>query len=153
VSIRFSNGDAKLRATYQHTAASHQYMTTPPASRSQLDSSTCERCHRWYLAVGDQREDASTEAGEPSRCLCGGELRAGKLPAGIYEAVPRPLRVESQRRSPGERGDAAGAVGSPEAQEADLGYGKSHGYATGHGGPTGPGDAPAPESNEPSSSK
>ena len=96
-----------------------------------LDAYACENCFRRCVWV---RERGA--AGEP-RCLCGAVLEKTELAAGVYEVVDvsaptdsaKPPRVEEP---------------SPDIQqEADVGYGKSHGYDPGHGGPTGPGDAPA----------
>lgn len=96
-----------------------------------LGAYTCENCFRRCVSV---RERGA--AGEP-RCLCGAVLDSVALPVGVYEIVDvsaptssaKPPRVEEP--------------GPDIQQEADVGYGKSHGYAPGHGGPTGPGDAPA----------
>jgi len=75
----------------------------------------------------------------PPRCICGSELEHGQFPPGLYEVFgPVPGATEVAERV--ERTEEAG---KPISEEADVGYGASHGYAPGHGGPTGPGDAPA----------
>lgn len=78
----------------------------------------CRACCVRYVVIGDRG---------PACCAaCGGELAPAPLPEGVYEL-----------RGPVDEGRA------PADQEADLGYGESHGYGPGHGGPSGPGDAPA----------
>ncbi len=81
----------------------------------------CRACSVRYVVIGDRG---------PACCAaCGGELSPAPLPEGIYE-LRGPV---DDGREPAE----------PADQEADLGYGESHGYGPGHGGPSGPGDAPA----------
>lgn len=92
---------------------------------------TCPVCARRYLIV--------PHANDLARCSCGAELVAGPLPPGVHE-LRRPRRAPHAPRPPRAPRPAA----PPTSQEADLGYGESHGYGPAHGGPTGPGDAPAP---------
>jgi len=98
---------------------------------SYLDSYTCENCFRRCIWV---RERGTT--GEP-RCLCGAVLERAPLPNGVYEVVDTAAPTESAK------GPRVEEPGAGIRQEADIGYGESHGYGPGHGGPTGPGDAPA----------
>ncbi|XYI03479.1 hypothetical protein ACMHYB_28390 [Sorangium sp. So ce1128] len=95
----------------------------------------CSRCGRCFLLV-----PGPGTSGAP-RCACGADLTPAPLPSGVHE-LRRPRAAHAppprRRRAPPPSREA------PAREEADLGYGESHGYAPGHGGPTGPGDAPAP---------
>ncbi|HEX9297733.1 MAG TPA: hypothetical protein VF881_17950 [Polyangiaceae bacterium] len=73
------------------------------------------------------------------RCVCGSELEEAHFPPGLYE-VFGPIVAPAQVAEGAERAEEPA---KPISEEADIGYGASHGYAPGHGGPTGPGDAPA----------
>jgi hypothetical protein len=90
----------------------------------------CSNCSRCFIAVTGAAADELV-------CVCGARLVPESLPRGIYELrsmVPDDSRTTSPSLP-------TSSPGIP--QEADLGYGKSHGYGPAHGGPTGPGDAPA----------
>lgn len=117
--------------------AAHRDATTHP-----LKTYACESCGRLFVAAGEIAKD------EGLRCACGATLRAAALGAGMYEATPCSLgvvEIETHQPSPDAGAQPAGRTG--ESEEADLGYGKSHGYGPSHGGPTGPGDAPAGETD------
>jgi hypothetical protein len=66
-------------------------------------------------------------------------LDAAPLPSGVYEIVAATAGAERTEVPPPPAEEPASDI----RQEADVGYGVSHGYSPGHGGPTGPGDAPA----------
>ena len=108
-----------------------------------VDSFRCEHCFRRYVAVTEKK--ANSEVEERARCVCGGRLRPVILDLGYYEAVPRPLDIAPSKPSP--EPEPIPVPTASDKQEADLGYGKSHGYGPSHGGPTGPGDAPAGETD------
>lgn len=97
----------------------------------ELGAYACENCFRRCICI---RERDSTN--EP-RCLCGARLESTELPPGVYEIVDMSAPTDSAKAPRVE--DASSNL----TQEADVGYGKSHGYDPSHGGPTGPGDAPA----------
>ena len=97
----------------------------------ELDAYACENCFRRCVWA---RKHGATGA---PRCLCGAALEKSELAVGVYEVVDVSAPTESAK--PPRVEDPGPAI----QQEADVGYGKSHGYDPGHGGPTGPGDAPA----------
>jgi len=105
-----------------------------PAPAETAVTRVCRACNVRYVVIGDR--------GLATCAACGGELTPAPLPEGVYEL-----------RGPVDDGPAA----TTPTQEADLGYGESHGYGPGHGGPSGPGDAPArdvpPPSERPASSR
>ena len=102
----------------------------------------CATCARRCLVVGEEAELGGL------RCICGGELTSALFPPGQYELIGQGQvsisdtgDINGAIAKPGEA--AAGEPNNSNKQDADLGFGASHGNATGREGPTGPGDAPA----------
>jgi hypothetical protein len=115
-------------------------------SNRDLHSYACDACDRRFVVAGELRNDATL------RCVCGASLHRDALPRGIYEAAP--CAMEMAQKKPEERtAEPSRSARTGESEEADLGYGKSHGYGPSHGGPSGPGDAPAGETDSDVGSK
>ncbi|MEO7327356.1 MAG: hypothetical protein ABI193_02175 [Minicystis sp.] len=113
-------------------------MKDPPALKSPTGATyRCSACSRCFIAV-------NVGVGHDLLCICGGSVLPCALPRWIYELNAQEP-CDSRMTIPG----ADTALPEPTAtQEADLGYGASHGNDPSHSGPTGPGDAPA---NDPKS--
>ncbi|UQA56629.1 hypothetical protein [Polyangium aurulentum] len=116
----------------------------------------CPQCTRRWFVVGEDSADSS------AKCACGSPLVADALAAGTYEiqassasaaTASAPTAAPAPSPPPGARPRRPKHGASSLPVEDDLGYGASHGYGPGHGGPTGPGDAPALDTEVPSSSK
>ncbi len=103
----------------------------PPGSGMQ--AYLCATCAWRCLVVGQERGP---------RCICGGELTPVLLSPGQYGLSGQEADLPRYVGDPSREGHAL-PTHAPIEQEADLGFGASHGYDKGHGGPSGPGDVPA----------